>query len=46
MYSMPLLARLNGFDFLLLKGQSHDNECSLQNFVAVHCTTQKLMATF
>jgi hypothetical protein len=29
MYSKPLLARLNGFDFLLLKGQSHDNVCVL-----------------
>jgi hypothetical protein len=32
MYSQPLLARLIGLDFLLLKGQSHGNVCSLQNF--------------
>jgi hypothetical protein len=35
MYSKPLLAKLNGLDFLLLKGQSHNNVCSLQNFVVV-----------
>jgi hypothetical protein len=45
MYSKPLLARLNGLD-LLLKGQSRDDVCSLQNFVVVRCTTQKFMATF
>jgi hypothetical protein len=33
-YSMPLFARMNGLDFLLSKRQSHDNACSLQNFVA------------
>jgi hypothetical protein len=42
----PCLHILNGLDFLLLKGQSHDNVCSLQNFVAVRCTTQKFIATF
>jgi hypothetical protein len=46
MYSKPLPSRLNGLDFLLLKGQSHYNVCSLQNFVMVRCTTKKFMATF
>jgi hypothetical protein len=46
MYSKALLAILNDLDFLLLKGQYHDNVCSLQNFVAGRCTTQKFMATF
>jgi hypothetical protein len=46
MYSKPLLARLNGLDFLLLKGQSYNNVCTLQNFVAVRCMTQKFIATF
>jgi hypothetical protein len=46
MYSKPHLARFNVFNFLILKGQSHDNVCSLQNFVVVRCMAQKFMATF
>jgi hypothetical protein len=46
MYSKLLLARLNGLDFLLIKGQSLDYVCSLQNFGAERCKTQKFMATF
>jgi hypothetical protein len=46
MCSKSLLAKLKGLDFLLLKGQSHDNVRSLPNFMEVRFTTQKFIATF